>query len=40
MVERGAQVAERHLFETLESVHGNDLATIMYTSGFTASRKG
>ncbi len=40
LLERGARVEAARLFEILESVHGNDLATIMYTSGSTGEPKG
>ncbi len=40
LTERGARVEAARLFEILESVHGNDLATIMYTSGSTGEPKG
>ena len=40
LIERGARVEAARLFEILESVHGNDLATIMYTSGSTGEPKG
>jgi long-chain acyl-CoA synthetase len=40
LLEQGSRVAGSRLFEILDSIHPNDMATLMYTSGSTGEPKG
>ncbi|MGE5303308.1 MAG: AMP-dependent synthetase/ligase [Alphaproteobacteria bacterium] len=40
LLEQGSRVAGSRLFEILDSIHPNDMATLMYTAGSTGEPKG